>query len=473
MIAHNARDSWNAVLGELQLEVTRPSYETWLKDTVGLSRNGNELLVSVDNPFAVEMLEGQMYSTITRAVHRVVGTATEVRFTTGPATTGPAAAPAADISRNGSAPAASVVTSPPAPAPSTKGRSALNPKFTFNSFVVGDSNDLAHAAAIAVSENPGSSYNPLFLYSSVGLGKTHLLHAIGHAAISMGLTTIYQTTEEFTNEYITAIREAKTDEFRTSYRSADLLLLDDIQFIIGKEQTQEGFFHTFNSLHMSGRQIVITSDRPVSELTLLENRVRSRLEGGLVVDIHPPGLETRLAILRKKADAGGFSLPSEVLNELAERFDENVRELEGALNRVTAYAQLIKEPITLDLVGRVIADMPRRVRAKKLSDEDILNAVSSHFSVDPDMLTGRQRDKLTSRARHIAMYLLREEAKLSLGAIGTILGGKGRSTVLHGYHRISSTLDGDVQLREDIADIRAALRNNHAQRNASSGTSVR
>ena len=469
MIAHNARDSWNAVLGELQLEVTRPSYETWLKDTVGLRRNGNELLVGVDNPFAVEMLEGQMYSTITRAVQRVVGRATEVRFTTDPT----ASTLAGDVSRNGSAPAAATEESTPALAASTKGRSVLNPKFTFSSFVVGDSNDLAHAAAQAVSENPGSSYNPLFLYSSVGLGKTHLLHAIGHAAIAMGLTTIYRTTEEFTNEYIAAIHKAQTEEFRTSYRSADLLLLDDIQFIIGKEQTQEGFFHTFNTLHMSGRQIVITSDRPVSELTVLENRVLSRLEGGLVVDIHPPGLETRLAILRKKADAGGYALPFDVLNELAERFDENVRELEGALNRVTAYAQLTEQPITLDLVKRAIAYMPERVREKRLSDGEILAAVSSHFSIDPDMLTGRQRDKQTSRARHIAMYLLREEAKLSLGAIGTLLGGKGRSTVLHGYHRITSTLEGDAQLREDITEIQSSLRTDNNRVNGSSDTSVR
>ncbi len=469
MIAHNARDSWNAVLGELQLEVTRPSYETWLKDTVGLSRNGDELVVGVTTPFIAEMLEGRMYSTITRAAQRVVGSAAEVRFEIDspvPETIPPS--PAA-TSQNGAG--------HPAPGPSGPrsplGRAALNPKFTFGSFVVGDSNDLAHAAAIAVSENPGASYNPLFLYSSVGLGKTHLLHAIGHAAIDMGLRTIYQTTEEFTNEYITAIREARTDDFRTSYRSADLLLLDDIQFIIGKEQTQEGFFHTFNSLHMSGRQIVITSDRPVSELTLLENRVRSRLEGGLVVDLQPPGLETRLAILRKKADAGGFVLPFEVLNELAERFDENVRELEGALNRVTAYAQLTKEEIDLGLVKRVVADMPVRARGKKLSDEDILNAVSTHFSVDPGVLTGRQRDKRTSRTRHVAMYLLREEAKLSLGAIGAILGGKGRSTVLHGYHRISSNLESDAQLRQDITEIRSNLKGGNRSGNGSSDAAVR
>ena len=449
MIAHNARDSWNAVLGELQLEVTRPSYETWLKDTVGLSRNSDELVVGVATPFVAEMLEGRMYSTITRAVQRVVGSATEVRFTIDP--------PPPALSQNGSAP----TTRPNAPIPISKspaqGQPALNPKFTFSSFVVGKSNDLAHAAALAVSENPGLSYNPLFLYSRVGLGKTHLLHAIGHAVAAAGLAPVYLTTEEFTSQYIKSIREARADEFRASYRSADILLLDDIQFIIGKDQTQEGFFHTFNALHMSGRQIVITSDRPVSELTLLENRVRSRLEGGLIADIQSPGLETRLAILSKKADVVGYDLPSEVLEDLAQRFHKNIRELEGALNRVIAYAQLKDESITVDLVKRAIADAPEPAGSSKVSDETIVTAVSTYFSIAPDILIGRQRDKRTARARHIAIYLLREEAGLSLGSIGTILGGKSRSTILHGYHRISSKLDTDAELKQDVVAIRESL----------------
>ena len=455
MIAHNARDSWNAVLGELQLEVTRPSYETWLKDTVGLSRNGHEFVVGVANPFVAEMLEGRMYSTITRALQRVVGSGTEVHFTIDPPP--PALAPVPTASQNGSVP----TTRPNAPIPVSnspaQGQPALNPKFTFSSFVVGKSNDLAHAAALAVSENPGLSYNPLFLYSRVGLGKTHLLHAIGHAVAAAGLAPVYLTTEEFTSQYITSIREARADEFRASYRSADILLLDDIQFIIGKDQTQEGFFHTFNALHMSGRQIVITSDRPVSELTLLENRVRSRLEGGLVADIQSPGLETRLAILKKKADVEGYDLPSEVLEDLAQRFHKNIRELEGALNRVIAYAQLTAESITADLVKRAIADAPEPAGSSKVSDATIVTAVSRYFSIAPDILIGRQRDKRTARTRHIAIYLLREEAGLSLGSIGTILGGKSRSTILHGYHRISSQLDQDAELKQDVVAIRESL----------------
>ena len=456
MIAHNARDSWNAVLGELQLEVTRPSYETWLKDTVGLSRNGDELVVGVDNPFVAEMLEGQMHSTITRAVQRVVGSAAEVRFTLG--TTGSVpAAPSPAASQNGAAPTPRPDGPTPASKSSARRRPALNPKFTFNSFVVGKSNDLAHAAALAVAENPGSSYNPLFLYSGVGLGKTHLLHAIGHAVAAVGLAPVYLTTEEFTNQYITAIREARTEEFRTSYRSADMLLLDDIQFIIGKEQTQEGFFHTFNSLHMDGRQIVVTSDRPASELTLLESRVRSRLEGGLVVDIQPPGLETRLAILRNKADAMNCKVPIDALEFMAERIHKNVRELEGTLNRVAAYSQLTGEAIKIDLVKRTLADSLNPARPRRVSDKTIVAAVSNYFETDVATLCGRQRDKQTVRARHIAMYLLREDGQLSLTAIGAVMGGKDHSTVLHGYHKIGSQLDSDTQLRQDVINIKDSL----------------
>ena len=310
-----------AVLGELQLKVTRPSYETWLRDTVGLACTNTEFVVRTPSPFVAEMLENRMYSTITQAVQRVIGSSIDVRFTVDQHSLGDSTPLLSEPSEK--IPEGANDNQTPQQEPT-----ALNPKYTFDTYVVGKSNDLAHAAALAVAERPGSSYNPLLIYSGVGLGKTHLLHAIGHRAVAIGLQPTYLTTEEFTNEYIKAIRESRTDAFRVRYRSAGLLLLDDIQFLIGKEQTQEGFFHTFNALHMAGRQIVITSDRPVTELTLLENRVSSRLAGGLVVDIQPPDLETRLAILRNKADAGGHDFPSAVIEFLAERIHKNVRELE-------------------------------------------------------------------------------------------------------------------------------------------------
>ena len=308
-----------------------------------------------------------------------------------------------------------------------------------------------------MSGGPGHIYNPLFIYSNVGLGKTHLLHAIGHHVMRTGLSLIYATTEEFTNEYIKAIREGKTEEFRALYRSADVLLLDDIQFIIGKEQTQEGFFHTFNALHMAARQIVITSDRPVTDLTLLEDRVRSRLEGGLVVDIQTPDLETRAAILRAKADETGIRFPPEVLQFLSERIHNNIRELEGNLNRIAAYAQLRRSAITLDLVKRSLADALSPPRTRRVSEQMVLDAVSAYFSVDEETLKGRRRDKHTALARQVTMYLLREEANLTLKSIGKVLGGKDHTTALHACLRIAEQLNDDAHLRRDILNIRESL----------------
>jgi chromosomal replication initiator protein len=333
----------------------------------------------------------------------------------------------------------------------------LNSRYTFETFIVGRSNELAHAAASAVSDNPGTVYNPLFIYSGVGLGKTHLLHAIGHYLSTRGLAPIYATTEEFTNEYITAIRKGKTEAFRARYRSADALLLDDIQFIIGKEQTQEGFFHTFNSLHMAGRQVVITSDRPVTNLTLLEDRVSSRLAAGLVVDIQTPDLEMRMDILRAKATGTGQRFPDDVLDFLAERVHKNVRELEGNLNRIVAYAQLTNSPITVDLVKRAIADSLKTSGRSKVSDQQVIDSVCTYFSIDSEVLKGRRRDKETARARQVAMYLLREEANLTLKAIGILLGGKDHTTVLYACVRISGLLNEDADLRSDVITIREKL----------------
>ena len=408
-----------------------------------------------------------MYSLICQAAEKVVNDPVEVRFQVGidtvPARAGangsgavagqngrvlPVAGypdPAEDAGETG------IDLAPPTSAID------LNPRYTFETFVVGKSNELAHAAARAVSDHPGVTYNPLFIYSGVGLGKTHLLHAIWHELTRKRLSLIYATTEEFTNEYIKAIRDGRTEEFRNRYRSADVLLLDDIQFIIGKEQTQEGFFHTFNSLHMASRQIVITSDRPVTALTLLEDRVQSRLAGGLTVDIQHPDLETRLAILRAKADETGQEFPEDVIQFLAERIHKNIRELEGGLNRVAAYAHLVDSPVTLDLVKASVADLMGSTRSRRVSDQAVIEAVCSYFSVDQQTLKGRRRDKQTALARQVAMYLMREEIGLPLATIGKILGGKDHSTVLHAHHRITQRIDIDPHLRRDILNIREAL----------------
>ena len=450
MATKNASHVWQAALGQLQLKVTRPSYQTWLKDTVGLVHSDGEFVVGAPNAFVAEMLDQRMYTLISQTLNGMVDSTVDVRFQVIPdaaATNGDGAseAPARPPAR------ASVRTA------ATFDDAQMNPKYVFERFIVGKSNELAHAAALAVSERPGLAYNPLFLYSGVGLGKTHLLHAIGHRIMAKGLSVINVTTEQFTNEYIKSIRDGKTEEFRNRYRSADVLLLDDIQFIIGKEQTQEGFFHTFNALHMASRQIVITSDRPATALTLLEDRISSRLAGGLVVDIQPPDIETRLAILKDKAIVSGQSFPADVLQYLSERVHSNIRELEGCLNRLAAYADLGSSTINLDMVKRVISDILRPQSARRISDVTVLDAVSAYFSIDKETLLGRKRDKQTALARQITMYLMREEAKLSLAAIGRFLGGKDHTTVLHACQKISAQFDLDTHLRRDIINIRETL----------------
>ena len=449
----SAKHAWEAVLGDLQLRVTRPSYETWLRGTVGLANSNGQFLVGTPDAFVAAMLEGRMYPLISRSLGRIMDGTLDIRFQV----LSQDPTPASTVNTLGDSRPISSRSVPNNPSLTFYGGSKANPRYTFESYIVGKFNELAAAAALAVSERPGLTYNPLFIYSRVGLGKTHLLHAIGHRMVKKGLSLVYRTTEAFTNEYVSAIREGKTEEFRVKYRGADALLLDDIQFIIGKEQTQEGFFHTFNSLHMDARQIIITSDRPVSELSLLEDRVRSRLAGGLVVDIQIPDLETRIAILSAKAEAAGYTLSPEVLQLLAENVHENIRELEGILNRVVAYAKLTTAPITPDLVKRSLEKTFRPVSARRISDHHVLDAVSAYFSIDKQVLCGPRRDKQTALARHVAMFVLREEGNQPLTTIGRLLGGRDHSTVLHACQRISSRLNTDSHLRRDVINIRNTL----------------
>ena len=461
MTLQEARHVWDAVLGDLQLQVTRPSYETWLKDTVGVAQRDGEFVVGTPNAFVAEMLEQRMYSLISQAMERITKVPVEVRFEVASPPNGFASGHHHhETSSESETPLA---TSPAGLrdeaqdiGPSPYRAPQLNRSYIFDNFVVGKSNELAHAAAGAVSENPGLTYNPLVIYSDSGLGKTHLLHAIGHRIQSGGLSAIYATTEEFTNQYIKAIREGKTEEFRNRYRNTDVLLLDDIQFLIGKEQTQEGFFHTFNALHMTNRQIVITSDRPVTALTLLEGRVRSRLAGGLVVDIQSPDLETRLAILRAKAELMGQTVAPEVMQYLAERIHRNIRELEGSLNRLIVYSQLTRNPITVELVKKTVTDSGPNNR-RKITHDEIIEAVAGYFNVDEIALKGPRGKKNVALARQVTMYLLREEARLGPTAIGRILGGKDHSTVVKNCAKLARQLDTDSHLLRDVINIRDGL----------------
>lgn len=333
----------------------------------------------------------------------------------------------------------------------------LNPRYTFDAFIVGNSNRLAHAASLAVAEAPGESYNPLFLYGGVGLGKTHLLHAIGHQGVQTGLAVLYVSSEQFTNEIVNAIRYRTTEEFRAKYRSVDILLVDDIQFIAGKESTEEEFFHTFNSLYEMSKQIVICSDRPPKAIVSLEERLRSRFEWGLIADIQPPDLETRMAILRVKADALRYRVPDEIIAYIAGRVQTNIRELEGCLNRLMAYQQLHHTELTMEVARAAMSSLGEDVRESRLNSRQIAEVVAEFYHISLEAMCGKQRDKHIVMPRQIAMYLIRQETQASLLEIGQLFGGRDHSTVLHACEKIDRAVNINPTLRREIVAIREQL----------------
>ena len=333
----------------------------------------------------------------------------------------------------------------------------LNPRYTFDAFIVGGSNRLAHAASLAVAEAPGESYNPLFLYGGVGLGKTHLLHAIGHQGVQTGLAVLYVSSEQFTNEIVNAIRYRTTEEFRAKYRSVDILLVDDIQFIAGKESTEEEFFHTFNSLHEMSKQIVICSDRPPKAIVSLEERLRSRFEWGLIADIQPPDLETRMAILRVKADLLRYRVPDDIIAYIAGRVQTNIRELEGCLNRLMAYQQLHHLDLTMEVARAAMSSLGNDVRESRLNSKQIAQAVAEYYHISLDAMCGKQRDKHIVMPRQIAMYLIRQETQVSLLEIGQLFGGRDHSTVMHACEKIDQAVNINPTLRREIVAIREQL----------------
>ena len=339
------------------------------------------------------------------------------------------------------------------------GEGLLIPRYSFESFIVGKSNQLAHAASLAVAENPGRIYNPLFFYGGVGLGKTHLLHAVGHMGEAAGLNVLYVTSEKFTNEIINAIRSQKTAEFRMKYRQIDILLIDDIQFIAGKEATEEEFFHTFNTLYDANKQIVVTSDRPPKAIHSLQDRLRSRFEWGLLADIQPPVYEHRLAILRSKADLLRFTIPTSVIEYIARPECGNVRELEGSLNRVIAYATLHDVPLSVSVAARALEDLYTESKyTSVLTITEILDGVCRYYNVEPDRLRGKQRDRDIVWPRQIAMYVMREETNASLLQIGTALGGRDHTTIIHGWEKVRAEMKNNDKVRREIAALLETLR---------------
>ncbi len=458
----DAKQVWRAALGELQISLSPANYETWLRDTTLVDVDDNRFRIAVPNGFAKDWLETRYRSLISQTLARVVGYSVQVDFVVAQAPEPPeegAVDGAGGATREAAAASTQHVRVEPGRVGGEGGASFLNPRYTFANFIVGSANRLAHAASLSVAERPGHAYNPLFLYGGVGLGKTHLMHAIGNQVIAKfpRKRVVYATSEKFTNEFITSIQQGKIDEFRSRYRRIDLLLIDDIQFIADKERTQEEFFHTFNAIHEDGKQIVLSSDRPPKGIVTLEERLRSRFEWGLIADLTAPDLETRIAILRAKAEEGAVPITSDVIEFIARKVVSNIRELEGALNRIVAYASMGAMPISIELAQAVLSNVLYNPKKRQVTPERIAQAVSEYYGVGLDALKGQKRDKAIVVPRQIAMFLMREETDASLLRIGAELGGRDHSTVLHACDKINRESAGNDELRREIAAVRELI----------------
>ena len=439
----DASQAWKATLGQLQMELPKPTFDTWVKDSKFSNHENNLFTICVNNAYARDWLESRLTTTAEKMLSGIMDAAQSIRFVVQSHTEPEKPADTEFIRTYNETP--SVNEQVP----------AFNSRYTFEKFVVGPNNRLAHAASQAVAENPANAYNPLFLYGGVGLGKTHLLQAIGHQASKNGLNVIYVSSEEFTNDLINAIRKHNTTSFREKYRSIDVLLIDDIQFLAGKESTQEEFFHTFNTLHGQNKQIVVTSDRSPKSLITLEERLRSRFEWGLIVDIQPPELETRIAILRTKAENAGRSVPADILETIAHQIQSNIRELEGALTRVLAYSDLSGQPLSLDLARIALTDfVPRR---KCVDPAYVMEVVADAYNLAMDEMTGRDRSKKVALPRQVAMYLMRDVANASFPQIGDTLGGRDHTTVLYACDKVSGMIERDDLFRRQVFQIRDQL----------------
>lgn len=445
METRSAQEIWDAALGELQIQVNKPNYRTWLEKTVGLSYQDSQFVVGVPTSFVAEYLDKNQYSLIEKTLIGLTSSPDiKVTFQVNGRHQSPSGMRGAQLKN-------------PLTTPTVFPRFKSN--YVFAAFIVGDCNRLAYAAAQEVAQNPGGSYNPLFIYGGVGLGKTHLLHAIGHVAVARNIQVICVSAEQFTNEFVSAVRERKTEEFRNKYRNTGMLLVDDIHFISGKEQTAESFFHIFNELHNANRQIVITSDQPPKSMPSLEERLRSRFEWGLVVDIQPPEFETRLAILQAKAKQKEINVTLDVLEFIAHQIQQNIRELEGSLNRVIAYAKLFRALPSIELATQALKNIASSEPRKALvTSSQVIEAVAGSFQMAPLDLKGRRRDREATLARQITMYLIRQETNCSLAQIGKELGNRDHHLVSQAYKKIASDIALNPALKDKISDIQQRLR---------------
>jgi chromosomal replication initiator protein len=459
---------WQSVLGELEMSVTRAHYSTWLKPTYIISNEAGHVVVGVPNIFNKQWLENKYHNEIKAALAKADGQVHTVEYkvvakagggagSAATTTAHPAARRSAEPRR---AEAAIAAAAKQTALPTAPPQSNLNPRYTFDTFVVGSSNDFAHAACQAVAKSPGTKYNPLFIYGGVGLGKTHLMQAVGNEILRKDPSKRieYVTIEGFTNEFINSISKKKNESFVEKYRNVDVLIIDDMQFLAGKEKTQDEFFHTFNALHQGNKQIIISSDKPPKMLTALEDRLISRFEMGITVDIQSPDLETRSAIIQNKAQMQGLFLPLEVVDYIARHAQSNIRELEGTLTKVMADAEHRGGEVTLQRVQQLLAaDVASRPKLKPLSPKTIIERVAAYFDLQTADITGSKRDKEIVVPRQIAMYLMREELGLSFPKIAANVGGRDHTTAMHSVQKIGKQVEADDNLRADVQSIRERL----------------
>ncbi|MBB6674407.1 chromosomal replication initiator protein DnaA [Cohnella nanjingensis] len=434
---------WQQVLSVIQTKLSKPSYDTWFKATKANFLNEETVVVTAPTTFAAEWLETRYTKLVSSTLSDYLDRPVEVKF-------------AIEENRPSEPPM------PLSPMPVVKAAAPdeivshmLNPKYTFDTFVIGAGNRFAHAASLAVAEAPAKAYNPLFLYGGVGLGKTHLMHAIGHYILEHNPSSkvLYISSEKFTNEFINAIRDNRGESFRNKYRNIDVLLIDDIQFLAGKDGTQEEFFHTFNALHEEHKQIIISSDRTPKEIPTLEERLRSRFEWGLITDIQPPDLETRIAILRKKAKAENLDIPNEAMVYIANMIDSNIRELEGALIRIVAYSSLTNQDVSAHLAAEALKDILPTGRNRLITIQDIQQRVGEFYGLKLEDFKARKRTKAVAYPRQIAMYLSRELTDYSLPKIGDAFGGRDHTTVIHAHEKITQQLKIDQELYKIINNL--------------------
>lgn len=463
---------WKAALDQLELKISQGNPLTWFRSARITERQTGEVVIETASPFAYEWLSKKYRALILEALQSLDGAITSIRFavnsrnstqrtvgkknlhlvvqkhrpvtTPVPATPGqfptlPSALPASPMAKPGSL--------------------TLNLKYVFSTFVIGPSNEIAHAACQAVADKPGVAYNPLFIYGGVGLGKTHLLQAVGNAVLEQGphKRVLYVSSERFMNEFVEAIREQKTQQFRKRYRDADVLIIDDIQFLAGKTKTQEELFHTFNALHGQNKQVILSSDRPPAGIPTLQERLSSRLAGGMIVDIKKPDFETRLAILAEKARRRGAQVDAEALEFIAKNVQNNVRELEGALNKVLGHSEVHNEQVTLEYTKKVLADLLARAQRRAIDARQIIDTVSVYYNLPTDDLCGKCRKKEIVRPRQVAMYLLRKESSMSFPSIGEYFGGRDHTTAMHACEKIEKLLEHDDELSQEISFLRERL----------------